>query len=504
MAISEIEKLERRYAENPQGLTFAPLAEVHRKNGDTARALDLLRPGLELHPDYIPASIVLGRCHLDLGDLPAAETAFTHVLGLDSENVIALKALADINERLFRFDDAERWLRALLSVDRSNDEARDQIERVEASRRQAEQASSADPDASLVTEAAGESVTAAEPSPSEPSEAPSVTPPPLPVSPGEPWGMGWGSPSGTAAAEQVVPLDLEELAGAPEASEPEPEGLELEQPVTMDEAVTPLEGLVGRDDTIEPGDEDLVGIAEPDAFRVELSEEIVLQSAGGGEFQMPNAAEELAGRGTAARSDTPVAPPTPEPPPAEAPAAEAPTAEAPVPVLSEAEPVTAETSLAEAAEPAAELPAAAAAESAEPPVPAAPRQAYAAKDTHGQSVTEFFRGMLAARLPASSVSPTRNVDAAAPAPSAEAEGAPTRPAHDSLSLNSVFGDEGTPSPPAVPAPTGASSAPADGSVSFDEFYSPAGRGEAPRQARTPDTKSDDLDQFHTWLQNLKR
>jgi tetratricopeptide (TPR) repeat protein len=97
MAISEIEKLERRYAENPQGLTFAPLAEVHRKNGDTARALDLLRPGLELHPDYIPASIVLGRCHLDLGDLPAAETAFTHVLGLDSENVIALKALADIN-----------------------------------------------------------------------------------------------------------------------------------------------------------------------------------------------------------------------------------------------------------------------------------------------------------------------------------------------------------------------------------------------------------------------
>ena len=36
MALSEIEKLERRYAENPQGLTFAPLAEVHRKNGDVA------------------------------------------------------------------------------------------------------------------------------------------------------------------------------------------------------------------------------------------------------------------------------------------------------------------------------------------------------------------------------------------------------------------------------------------------------------------------------------
>jgi tetratricopeptide (TPR) repeat protein len=463
MAISEIEKLERRYAENPQGLTFAPLAEVHRKNGDTARALDLLRPGLELHPDYIPASIVLGRCHLDLGDLPAAETAFTHVLGLDSENVIALKALADINERLFRFDDAERWLRTLLSVDRSNDEARDQLERVEASRRQAEQASSADPDASPVTEPAGDSVPAPETSPSEPSETAGV----------------WASQS-DIPVEQAVPLDLEELVGAPEASESLPEGIELEQPVTMDEAVAPLEGLVGRDETAEPGDDELVSMAEPDAFRVELSEEIVLQSAGGGEFQVPNAAEELAGRGGAPRMETPVA----ETPATEAPAAEAPAVEPP------------------------ELPVAASTESTEtaaPPAPTAPRQAYAATDTHGQSVAEFFRGMLAARLPALSVSPARKGDAAAPGPSAEAEGAPTRPAHDSLSLSSVFGEEGTPSPPAVPASTAAASpAPANGSVSFEEFYSPAGREDAPRQARTPDTKSDDLDQFHAWLQNLKR
>jgi hypothetical protein len=113
--------------------------------------------------------------------------------------------------------------------------------------------------------------------------------------------------------------------------------------------------------------------------------------------------------------------------------------------------------------------------------------------------------MLAARPPAVSVSPTKKADATASAPPAEAEGAPTRPAHDALSLSSVFGDEGTPTPPAVPvSTTGASPTPADGSVSFEEFYSPAGRGDAPRQARSSDTKSDDLDQFHAWLQNLKR
>jgi tetratricopeptide (TPR) repeat protein len=107
MAATEIEKLERRYAENPQGLTFAPLAEVHRKNGEVARALELLRAGLELHPNYIPASIVLGRCHWDQGDLPAAEAAFSHVLRLDDENVIALKSLADVSERLERFTEAQ-------------------------------------------------------------------------------------------------------------------------------------------------------------------------------------------------------------------------------------------------------------------------------------------------------------------------------------------------------------------------------------------------------------
>src|SRR3954470_10995085 len=136
MAATEIEKLERRYAENPQGLTFAPLAEVHRKNGEVARALELLRAGLELHPNYIPASIVLGRCHWDLGDLPAAEAAFSHVLRLDDENVIALKSLADINERLERFGEAQRWLNRLISVDRSNEEARQQLARIETGKQQ--------------------------------------------------------------------------------------------------------------------------------------------------------------------------------------------------------------------------------------------------------------------------------------------------------------------------------------------------------------------------------
>lgn len=134
MATSEIAKLERRYEENPNGYSFAPLAEAYRKSGDPGRALEVLQKGLALHPDYVPASIVLGRVHLDRQDDTAAEQAFSHALGLDPENVIAIKAMADITERGTRFGEAEKWLRLLLSVDRSNEDAREQLARVEAAR----------------------------------------------------------------------------------------------------------------------------------------------------------------------------------------------------------------------------------------------------------------------------------------------------------------------------------------------------------------------------------
>jgi len=548
MALSEIEKLERRYAENPQGLTFAPLAEVHRKNGDVARALELLRPGLEHHPEYIPASIVLGRCHLDVGDLPAAEAAFSHVLALDGENVIALKALADINERLMRFDDAERWLHTLLSVDRSNDEARDQLARVETARRQAHLASSANPDTEDLMASPLDLAVEATLSPSDGS-------PPAPVTVAaaapedesslleeeEPL-IAWVADAGTEATAEAIPLPLADL-DRDEADElgaqAPPEGLELEEPVAPAEPVEPIVGLVGRDEET---------FGELEEFRVETAEDIVLRSSGGSEFQVPDASEELSYKvpppprpfeedlplvSAADESASPVvdrwtwAPTEPEPETATEPAIPE-----SVPERFDVEPATTAEMVAPPAEPQLvvtetmaevlleqghaaealrvyrELESRAAGdprllrkivelETAEAAAPA-PRRAYAARDTQGQAVGEFLRGVLAARPP--TVAPAPAATPPSPPPGLEAAGAPTRPAPDALSLSSVFGEEASASPPAVPAPA----PPGAGGVSFDEFFGPAGSTGTPRSGRTPDPKSDDLDQFHAWLQNLKR
>ncbi len=49
---SEIEKLERRWQENPLGLTFAPLAEAYRKMKEPHRALEILGDDVPDHLKY--------------------------------------------------------------------------------------------------------------------------------------------------------------------------------------------------------------------------------------------------------------------------------------------------------------------------------------------------------------------------------------------------------------------------------------------------------------------
>jgi len=101
-------------------------------------------------------------------------------------------------------------------------------------------------------------------------------------------------------------------------------------------------------------------------------------------------------------------------------------------------------------------------------------------------------------------------------------GEATRPATDSISLDQVFGDEGSRSSGAAPeaAPPAPSAAPPDtGGFSFDQFFSPteqpAGGGEVAPATPEPPARSSsgrlrppvedegDLDQFQAWLRGLK-
>jgi len=619
MSNTEIAKLETRWRENPHGLTFAPLAEAYRKQHEPERALAVLAEGLARHPDYIPASIVLGRCHLDLADDARAEAAFARVLELDDENVIALKALADISERHGRPADAVPRLHKLLSVDRSNDDARAQLARVEAA-------------ASAPAPAAEEPIAEA--------SAPEAL-----------------SPSDYVWDEPVEASDVPADAGLVVEDNLRPVGeiapmqdIVIDEPPAIHEHAAgagPMPGLVGEDfpehrATVVPmadlapgtaaiGDHasfrDLDDVREPERVHdepsraepadasapetasepigeLERSAEIELTPGGGSEFQLESAADDWAAGALGADRDPelddleraessyelsarasdhglldddfrqaepersedaaptaeaaepfteldepaesearaepdPAAEAAPEPEPAPAFAAHAPPSfgrrasdeeddaedePAPPPLPDD---LVVTESMAELflrqghrteallvyrelyhrnrndlrlREKVDSLETALAAEEA-----ASPRgRSYAAPE-RGRSVAAFLSGIFAAR-PADAPSawvaapaPPAPAPAAIEAASESGDAAPTRPASDHLSLSDVFGDTGSPVPPAVAATAGAPAT--DDGMSFDSFFGEAaGAGARPRGSRD----DEDLDQFHAWLQNLKR
>ncbi len=657
MSSSEIAKLESRWRENPQGLTFAPLAEAYRKMRNIPRALEILAEGLGRHPDYIPASIVLGRCHLDLGDDAQAETAFARVLELDDENVIALKALAEIAERQGRLDEAGTRLMSLLTIDRSNDEARIQLARVEELRAsggavrtpESERESPADataaapsghdaPDVSAETGAAvgSSSWAGADRLPvsddfERESEAPDVAPELLADLEDN------LHPSGDVEQlPDLVPDDAPAISSAA-AEAPKMPGLIGEDFQEHSASVTPLEDLAPGTASIQPIDE-LPGaddiLLEPsptNEFQIVSASDdwdTSATAAGGAEYQLPSAADELAaaprddvaGRdlpdsgslelertpvdafgadtsladvddlALAAETDVAFAADIPEeafgtvedefassgaephggpgaeaaePDDVAADFEEAESFEPPVefapaaladepPGADDAEPEviasggeerarfdadeTDEDALdsdlivtesmaelflrqghrAEALrvyrqlyrrnrddlglrEKVDELETALADEEAAPPV----TTSYQATDA-SRTVSAFLGSILDAR-PADPPSRWSEEPAAMPmhpeaTPAAQpGEAAPTRPASDHLSLSAVFGEEGSPVPPASPGAT----VPGDDGISFDAFFGGEQTGGAPR-ARTASREDDDLDQFHAWLQNLKR
>jgi tetratricopeptide (TPR) repeat protein len=308
---SEIEKLERKWKENPKGTVFAPYAEALRKHGQLDQARDVLKQGLQFHPDYVPGNIVLGRCCLDLGEDGAAEAAFAHALEVDPENVIALKALADITERQGRLVESVSWLNQLIAVDPSNDEARDQLARVEQAR-QAASAASLEAAAPAIEPVAESPTGEAEPEEAAQGEALSLSEaetPTVPIRevrlPPRPEPVG-------GLGDETIPL----MPAAPSLSLAAPGAVAPANPEAPS-GFTPMEtdlARAGRDLAVEP----LAGLARDEEFapppapagppvepprpavaeveftyRVEETEPIEIRPTDSSEFQVLDSAQEL-------------------------------------------------------------------------------------------------------------------------------------------------------------------------------------------------------------------
>jgi tetratricopeptide (TPR) repeat protein len=541
---SEIEKLEKRWAENPKGRNFAPLADAYRKAGELDRAIELCTAGLERHPDYVSAHIVFGRCLIDQKNDAGAADVFRKVLALDPENVLALKILAEIAERGGRYDEAADWLSRLLSADPMNGDAAEALARTKGRAAQATAARTSERVARLVPEAA----------PPKPSRDLVIE-------------HASEEPTSPTLDVKGTPADIETFDGtldfnAVAHSAAKADGIEVQEEVELKPQDLVVEGLALTQ--FESGifatpPQSAESEEEPKIDLPLIMPDDLLEDA------PPAPPEPLAGpeeappappvvaetappfaaaqRAPAAPGGAASAPPTP--PPA-AVALSDDDGAADTAALSRAEPVLTETMAELYLRQGHQEEALRVYEAllAKRPRDARLRGRVAALTGGGtreagrgtgETVQVFLKRILAGRpgaaapaVPAAR-SPLDDAFAIAhsdPEPDTVSDvvspGEATRPATDSISLDQVFGDEGSRSSGAAPEvpPPAPPPAPQDtGGFSFDQFFSsteqPAGGGEAAPATPEPPARSSggrlrppaedevDLDQFQAWLRGLK-
>ncbi|HXF96470.1 MAG TPA: hypothetical protein VNI61_10255, partial [Gemmatimonadales bacterium] len=144
------------------------------------------------------------------------------------------------------------------------------------------------------------------------------------------------------------------------------------------------------------------------------------------------------------------------------------------------------------------------------------------KPASGVSAAAFLKGILRPEPPPAGDAQVSAIVAGAFEGAGEEAipGAPTKPADDTISLDSVFGDGEAPAAAPPPGAAGAepgSAAPGpESGFSFDQFFGGAqsapgagasSGGSGPRtsgrQARLPADDEADVDQFQAWLKKLK-
>lgn len=498
---SEIDKLEARWRENPKGRNFAPLADAYRKAGLIDNAIMLLETGLKLHPDYISAHIVFARCLVDKKDDAGAQKLFQQVLDLDGENIIALRGLAELAERNGKYEQEVEWLTRLLNADPMNGDAAEALAR-----------------------AKGKVAT-------KPPEA--------------------AAPDFAVDKETPEPVTLTPAA---KASAPSPDVENFENPISFNpnaHAAAKADGLEVQED---------VELNAQQIEQVEIEGLARTQYEGSGMFKLDAPPPPEGERGAPdvdealpqvdlplimpddemrASPPKPAPPRPPAPPPPPPPAPLPPAARVPAAValsdddgaadtatLSKAEPVLTETM--------AELylkqghqqdalrvyQALLAQRPNDSKLRARVEQlSPGGKKRSGVSAQAFLKSIWSGRkAPQGTLAAA--FDVADPNPSL---GEPSRPAHDHISLDTVFGDEGARRPAsaqaagtAVPPPTPQDGA-KTGGFSFDEFFAggkpgataaeaspktPGGTRTSGRTQRAPEDEAE-ADQFQQWLKKLK-
>jgi tetratricopeptide (TPR) repeat protein len=119
-----IRRQEERLAREPTSLAFAQLADLYRKAGRTRDAIGLCREGLQRHPRYATARLILAKALLEAGDIDGALTELATILQATPKDVQCHRLAAEAHRRRGDVDAALRHLERVVTLDPGDRESR--------------------------------------------------------------------------------------------------------------------------------------------------------------------------------------------------------------------------------------------------------------------------------------------------------------------------------------------------------------------------------------------
>jgi tetratricopeptide (TPR) repeat protein len=120
MAETRIDDLRRRVQKDPASIAFAQLAEECRRAGAYDEAVAVARAGLAIHPGYLSARVTLGRALIEINQLDEAQSELELVLKSASENLAAIRGMAEIHHRRGHLEEALVQYRTALALARND------------------------------------------------------------------------------------------------------------------------------------------------------------------------------------------------------------------------------------------------------------------------------------------------------------------------------------------------------------------------------------------------
>lgn len=113
---AEIKELSDKLSKNPESLVFAPLADAHRRLKRYEEAIEICKKGLDVHPHYMTARVVLGRAYMESEMLDEAQEEFRTVVHADANHAMAHSMLGQIYSRKGMFPQAIQEHQLVLSI----------------------------------------------------------------------------------------------------------------------------------------------------------------------------------------------------------------------------------------------------------------------------------------------------------------------------------------------------------------------------------------------------